>query len=194
MNMNTQESTTQGTSTWTIDAAHSRVEFTARHMMITKVRGRFSDVSGRIRLDEEDPSRSLVEVEIGASSVDTRQGDRDGHLRSADFLNVEAHPRLTFRSRRVEDLRLDPGVDFRVVGDLTIRGVTKEVTLEAEYGGTGADPWGGERIAFTGQTKVDRREFGLEWNQVLETGGVLVGNEVTIDLEVQAVRESADAT
>lgn len=189
----TERQTTTGTSTWVIDPAHSRVEFTARHMMITKVRGRFSAVSGELQLDEADPSRSLVEVEIDAASIDTRQEDRDAHLRSADFLAAEAHPKLTFRSTGVEGLRVEPGVKFRVVGDLTIRDVPKEVTLTAEYGGTGPDPWGGERVAFSGSTKIDRREYGLEWNQMLETGGVLVGNEVTIDLEIQAVKQTGDA-
>lgn len=189
----TEQTITQQTSRWAIDSTHSRVDFTVRHMMITKVRGRFPEVTGHIRLDEEDPAGSVVEVEIGASSIDTRQADRDAHLRSPDFLDAETHPRLTFRSRRVEGLRLEPGAEFTVVGDLTIRGVTKEVTLDAEFGGTASDPWGGERIAFSGTTKVDRRDYGLEWNQALETGGVLVGNEVTVDLEVQAVKEAADA-
>ena len=186
--MATQE-TAQGTTTWAIDPAHSQVEFTARHMMITKVRGRFSDVNGTVTLDEAAPSRSLVEVDIDAASIDTRQEDRDTHLRSADFLDAEAYPKLTFRSKRVEDLRLEQGAEFRVIGDLTIRGVTKEVALDVEYGGTGGDPWGGERVAFSATTKIDRREFGLEWNQALETGGVLVGNDVTIDIEAQAVKQ-----
>lgn len=188
---NTQAQAGRGTSTWTLDPAHSQVEFSVRHLMITKVRGRFADVSGRVELDEEAPERSRVEVEIGASSIDTRQDDRDKHLRSPDFLHVESHPTLTFRSTGVEGLRLAPGTSFRVVGELTIRGVTKEVVLDAEYGGTGGDPWGGERIAFSARTALDRREFGLEWNQALEKGGVLVGNEVTIEIEAQAVKQEA---
>lgn len=189
---NTQ--TTQETTIWNLDAAHSQVEFTVKHLMITKVRGQFSEVTGQLRLNEEDPSQSRVEVEIPASSIDTRQEDRDEHLRSGDFLDVESYPTLTFRSTRVEGLTLEPGSEFRVVGDLTIRGVTKEVVLDAEYGGTGGDPWGGERIAFSASTKVDRREFGLEWNQPLDKGGVLVGNEVTIDIEAQAVKAADEGS
>jgi polyisoprenoid-binding protein YceI len=184
----TEQTMQTQTTTWTIDPAHSLVEFVVKHMMITKVRGRFADVSGRLELDGESPAGSGVEVDIEAGSIDTRQDDRDAHLRSGDFLDVENHPRLTFRSTRVEGLSLEPGAEFRVVGDLTIRGVTKEVTLDAVYEGTGSDPWGGERVAFSAETRVDRREFGLEWNQALETGGILVGNEVKIHLEVQAVQ------
>lgn len=184
---NTQNATATGT--WTIDPAHSLVEFTVKHMMITKVRGRFADLSGVVTLDEEDPSRSRVEVEIDAASIDTRNGDRDAHLRSTDFLKAEEFPKLRFVSKRVEDARLEPGSDFRVVGDLTIRGVTKEVTLDATFVGTGEDPWGGERAAFSAETTIDRRDFGLEWNQALEAGGVLVGNQVKIEIEAQTVKE-----
>jgi polyisoprenoid-binding protein YceI len=184
--------TDQGTTTWNIDPAHSQVEFVVKHMMITKVRGRFATVSGTLRLDEENMSDSLVEVEIDAASIDTRQEDRDTHLRSGDFLDAENHPQLTFRSKRVEGGPLEEGSDFRVVGDLTIRGTTKEVTLDATYEGSGVDPWGGDRMAFSASTEIDRREFGLEWNQKLEKGGVLVGHDVKIQLEVQAVRAQAD--
>lgn len=186
--MSTQQLTQEKTA-WSIDAAHSQVAFTVRHMMITKVRGRFSDVAGSIELDDGAPAESSVRVEIDAASIDTRQEDRDAHLRSGEFLDVENHPELTFESRRVEGLALEPGSSFTVVGDLTIRGVTREVELEATYEGEGQDPWGGERLAFSADTSIDRRDFGLEWNQVLETGGVLVGNEVQIHLEVQAVKE-----
>lgn len=187
----TQAQATERT-TWTLDPAHSQVEFTARHMMITKVRGRFGTVNGVVKVDEADYSNSRVEVEIGAASIDTREDDRDAHLRSADFLDVENHPTLTFRSTRVEGLELEPGAEFRVVGDLTIRGTTKEVTLEAVYEGRGTDPWGGERLGFSADTVIDRREFGLEWNQALEAGGILVGNEVKIHLEAQAVRQDEE--
>ncbi len=188
----TNEQMTQQVTTWTLDAAHSQAEFVVKHMMITKVRGRFATMSGSIAVDEAEPSSSRVEVEIDAASIDTRQEDRDKHLRSGDFLDVENHPVLTFRSRRVEGLELEPGASFRVVGDLTIRGTTKEVTLDAVYEGRGPDPWGGERLAFSGDAVIDRREFGLEWNQALETGGILVGNEVRIHLEAQAVRQEAE--
>ncbi len=188
----TNEQMTQDTTTWTLDPAHSQVEFVVKHMMITKVRGRFATVNGAIEVDEQDPSSSRVEVEIDAPSIDTRQEDRDKHLRSGDFLDVENYPTLTFRSRRVEGLELEPGTSFRVVGELSIRGTTKEVTLDAVYEGRGQDPWGGERLAFSGDTVIDRREFGLEWNQALETGGILVGNDVRIHLEAQAVRQEAE--
>ncbi len=179
-------------STWQIDPAHTGVEFAVRHMMISTVKGRFGDVSGTIVLDEDDIAGSSVEVEIGVASIDTRQEQRDDHLRSADFFDVENHPKITFRSRRVE-----PQGDgkFRVIGDLTIRGVTKEVVLEATDEGRGKDPWGNEKSAFSAQTVIDRRDFGLTWNAALETGGVLVGNEVKISLEVQAAKvQPAEAT
>ncbi len=140
-------------------------------------------------LDAGDPSRSSVEVEVDTASIDTGVEQRDGHLRSADFLDVESHPVLTFRSRRVEGASLEEGSRFRVVGDLTIRGTTREVVLDATYEGRGRDPWGGERASFSATTKIDRREFGLTWNQALETGGILVGNEIKISLEVQAVKQ-----
>lgn len=177
-------------SIWNVDVAHSQVEFAVKHMMITKVRGRFAAVGGAVVLDEAEPSRSRVEVEIEAASIDTRQEDRDAHLRSPEFLDVETHPTLTFRSTRVERLTLESGSAFRVIGELTIRGVTREVTLDAVYEGRGTDPWGGERVAFSAETAIDRRDFGLEWNQALETGGILVGNEVRIQLDVQAVRSA----
>jgi polyisoprenoid-binding protein YceI len=178
------------TSTWTIDPSHTLVEFSAKHMMITTVKGRFAEVKGTLMLDEAAPDRSSAEVEIAAASIDTRTEQRDQHLRSADFLEVETHPTITFRSRRVEGARGEPGETFRVVGDLTIRGVTREVTLEATYEGRGRDPWGGERVSFSADTKIDRRDYGLTWNAALETGGVLVSNEIKIHIEVQAVRAS----
>ncbi len=166
--------------------AHTTVEFTVKHMMFTTVRGRFLEVAGSITLDEADPSASSVEVDLGAGSIDTGVADRDAHLRSGDFLDVERHPALTFRSTRVEGLKLAEGSSFRVVGDLTIRGVTREVTLDAVYQGRGQDPWGGTRAGFDARAVIDRRDWGLEWNQALETGGILVGNEVKLELSVQA--------
>lgn len=185
--MATTESTI-GKTTWTLDPAHSLVEFSAKHMMITTVKGRFADVSGTILADEAHPDRSSVEVEIDAASIDTRVEQRDGHLRSADFLDVENHPAITFRSTRVEGAYARPGDTFRVVGELTIRGTTREVVLDATYEGRGTDPWGGERASFSAETKIDRRDFGLTWNQALETGGLLVANQVRLSLEVQAVK------
>jgi polyisoprenoid-binding protein YceI len=178
-------------TTWTIDPSHTTVGFSARHMMITKVRGRFTDVEGTITTDAEEPEDSGVRVDIAAPSIETGVEDRDDHLRSADFLDVDEHPRMTFRSTRVKGFAPEPGTEFEVVGDLTIAGTTREVTLDATFQGSGEDPWGGQRAAFAATTTIDRRDFGLTWNQALETGGVLVGHDVKIDLEVQAVREEA---
>lgn len=188
--MATEQSTK--VSRWKIDPAHTQVEFKARHMMITTVRGRFADVSGTVVVDEANPDNSRVEVEIDAISIDTRESDRDTHLRSEDFLNVEKHPKITFRSKGIEGAHREAGDEFKVVGDLTIRGETREVVLDARYEGRGNDPWGGERAGFSASTKIDRREWGLTWNAALETGGILVSNDLDIELQVQAVREEAD--
>lgn len=177
-------------STWTIDPAHTAVEFAVKHMMFTTVRGRFKDVKGTIEVDEQNPNNSRVDVEIAAASIDTGVADRDAHLRSADFLDVENHPTLTFRSKRVEGAMKIEGDKFRVVGDLTIRGTTIEVTLESTYEGTGKDPWGGTRAGAQATTRIDRRDWGLKWNQALETGGILVANELKIEIEVQAVKQA----
>ncbi len=177
-------------NTWQIDPAHTEVGFAVKHMMIATVRGRFADVSGKITLDEEDLKNSSVEVEIQAASIDTRQEQRDEHLRSADFFDVENHPTLTFRSRRVEPAGKGK---FKVIGDLTIRGTSREVVLEATEEGRGKDPWGNERVGFSAGTTIDRRDFGLTWNTALETGGVLVGNDIKISLEVEAVAQVEEA-
>ena len=180
-------STTAGT-TWNLDPAHSSVEFAVKHMMFTTVRGRFKDFQGTIVVDEQNPDKSTVNVDINAASIDTGAADRDGHLRSADFLDVEKHPTMTFRSKRVEGAMKKEGDQFRVVGDLTIRGTTFEVSLDCVYEGTGKDPWGGIRAGARATTTIDRRDWGLKWNQALETGGILVGNDVRIEIEVQAVK------
>ncbi len=179
---------TTGITTWNLDASHTNVELAAKHLMITTVKGRFADVKGTIQVDEQNPDRSHVEVEIDAASIDTRSEPRDAHLRSADFLDVENYPTLTFRSTRVEGAYAEAGDSFRLVGDLTIRGTTREVVLNATYEGTAKDPWGGERVSFSATTRIDRRDFGLTWNAALEAGGVVVSNEVKISLEVQAVK------
>jgi polyisoprenoid-binding protein YceI len=176
------------TTTWTIDPTHSSVELAVKHMMFTTVRGRFKDVKGTIIVDEQNPDHSTVNVEIGAASLDTGAADRDGHLRSADFLDVEQFPALTFRSKRVEGAMKKEGDQFRVTGDLTIRGTTFEVTLDCVYEGMGKDPWGGTRAGARATARIDRRDWGLKWNQTLETGGILVANEVRIEIEVQAVK------
>lgn len=178
-----------GTTTWTIDPAHTLIQFSAKHMMITSVKGGFQDVKGTIIADEANPDRSRVEVEIATPSIDTRVQGRDDHLRSADFLDVEKYPTINFRSSRIEGAHATPGDEFKVVGDLTIKDVTRPVTLDVVYEGRGKDPWGGERVSFSATTKIDRRDFGLTWNQALETGGVLVSNELRLSLEVQAVQQ-----
>lgn len=172
----------------TMDPAHTLVEFSARHMMITNVKGRFREVSGTILLDQEDPSRSAVTVEMVAASIDTGVDPRDAHLRSSDFLDAEHYPLLQYRSRSVEGGFHTPGDRFRMVGELTIRGVTRDVVLDATYEGRAVEGDGTERLSFSAETRIDRRDFGLTWNQALEAGGVLVGNEVKIYLQVQAVR------
>lgn len=177
--------TEQGPTTWQIDPAHTDVGFSAKHLMISTVRGRFAEVRGTIRLDEGAMARSSVEVEIDTASIDTRQEQRDTHLRSADFFEVERYPTITFRSRTVETVKSNR---YRVVGDLKIRDVTREVTLDVTDEGRGRDPWGGERLAFSATTAVDRRDFGLTWNQALETGGVLVSNEIKITIDLEAVK------
>lgn len=176
-------------TTWQIDPAHTAVEFTVKHMMFTTVRGRFRDVRGTILADEKRPDNSSVEIEIDAASIDTGVEDRDEHLRSADFLDVESHPKLTFRSTRVEGAAFEEGSRFRVVGDLTIRGRTIEVTLDATFQGMGQDPWGKQRAGFGAEGELDRRDWGLRWNQALEAGGILVGNNVRLEFDVQAVKE-----
>lgn len=175
------------TTEWNIDAAHSGVGFSVRHMF-SKVRGRFAKFSGTVTLDEADMTRSSADVTIDAASIDTGTSQRDGHLRSADFFDVEKYPELRFRSTRIERLG---DARYRVIGELALHGVTREVALEAEYGGRAKDPWGNERIGFTAKTTIDRNDFGLRWNQALEIGGVLVGDRVDIELEVQGVYAGA---
>jgi len=176
------------TSNWNLDTVHSGINFTVRHMVVSKVRGRFAKFSGSVALDENDLTRSVVEATIDASSIDTGTAQRDDHLRSADFFDAERFPEIRFRSTRIEQL---DGDRYRLTGELTIRDVTRSIALEAEYGGRGKDPWGNERVGFTAKGALDRKDFGLKWNQALETGGVLVSDRVEIELEVQAVRAAA---
>lgn len=173
-------------STWHIDAKHSTAEFAVRHMMVTTVKGHISGIEGTIQFDEAHPTRSSVEATLDAATIDTREAGRDAHLRSPDFLDAERFPQLTFRSTRLEPA----GDRFKIIGDLTIRGVTREVVLDAALEGRQRDPWGNDRAGFSAQTVIDRREFGLTWNQTLEAGAVLVANEVRITIEVEAVRQA----
>lgn len=175
-----------GATVWAIDPAHSNVEFAVRHMMISTVKGRFADVAGTITLDAADPARSRADVTIGAASIDTRAEQRDQHLRSADFFDVERHPQIRFVSTGVEPVG---DAEYRVTGDLTMHGVTRAVTLTATEEGRTRDPWGNDRAAFSATAKVNRKDYGLSWNQVLETGGVMVGEEIRISLDVELVRQ-----
>ena len=158
-------------------------------MMFTTVRGRFKQVAGRIVVDDDNPDNSSVEVTIDAASMDTGVADRDAHLRSADFLDVGNHPSIEFRSRKVEGAYEKPGDTFKVHGDLTIRGKTLPVTLDASFEGRGKDPWGKDRAGFSASTEIDRRDWGLVWNQALESGGILVGHNVRIEMELQVVKQ-----
>jgi len=170
---------------WNIDASHSNLQFSVRHLVITKVRGAFRGYRGTLALDENDDlGLAEVDVSIDASSIDTGEPKRDEHLRSTDFLDVAAHPTLRFQSRSIAR----EAARYRVTGDLTIRGVTRSVVLDAEFQGRGKDPWGGQRAAFSARTSIDREDFGLTWNQALEAGGVLVGTKIDIEIEVQAVK------
>jgi polyisoprenoid-binding protein YceI len=184
MDMSTTTATPART-TWKIDASHSHVEFAVRHMMITTVRGRFSNVEGTVRLDESDPSFAEVDVRIDAASIDTREAQRDTHLKSADFFDVEQFPHITFTATRPVE-RSDR--EFKLAGDLTIHGVTRPVVLDVTEEGRGKDPWGGQRIGFSATTKIKRSDFGLTWNQALETGGVLVSDDIKISLDLELVQ------
>lgn len=176
-------------NTWNIDSAHSGINFSVRHMVVSRVRGRFAKYQGTVELDPKDLTRSRVDVSIDAASIDTGTPERDAHLRSADFFDVENYPELRYVSQRVERTGDDR---YRIIGELTIRDVTRPVVLEVEYGGRAVDPWGNERAGFAARASVDRKEFGLGWNQVLEAGGVLVGDRVDIDIELQLVRAAAE--
>jgi polyisoprenoid-binding protein YceI len=176
---------TPARTTWKIDPSHSHVEFAVRHLMITTVRGRFADVQGTVVTDDADPARAEVDVVIQAGSIDTREPQRDAHLKSADFFDVEQYPAITFKSTRVTDVK---GTGLELAGDLTMHGVTREVTLNVTEEGRGKDPWGGERAGYSATAKVNRSDFGLTWNQVLETGGIAVGDEIKISLDLELVK------
>ena len=189
--MSTLESSTEArsnglpaTGTYGIDASHSHVGFKVRHLVVGKTRGRFAEVDATLTI-AEDPLASSVEVSVPLASVDTRDAGRDEHLRGADFFDVEQHPVMTFRSTGVRP----QGDEYLLDGELTVRGVTKPITLELTFDGTARDPWGGERAAFTAKGSVDREAFGLTWNQALETGGVLVGKKVDLEIEAEFVRK-----
>ena len=175
--------------TWQLDPAHSSVEFSVKHMMMTTVRGRFKSLQATLTGDRDHPEVAGVEATIDAGSIDTGVADRDGHLRGPDFFDAESFPHITFRSSRLENPPKQEGDRFRVVGELVIRDTRMDVVLDCEYHGRGTDPWGKTRAGFDFRTEIDRREWGLKWNQALETGGVLVANKVRIEGEVQFVRQ-----
>lgn len=178
------------TETWQIDGSHSGIHFAVRHLVIAKVRGQFSRWTGALAVPDGDFARATVEVTIDASSIETGVADRDTHLKSADFFDVATFPEITFRGLRLEQ---QGGDRQRLVGSLTMHGVTREVALDVESAGQTKDPWGNLRAGFSAKTALDRKEFGLTWNQILEAGGVAVGDKVEIEIEVEAVRQAATA-
>jgi polyisoprenoid-binding protein YceI len=179
--MTAPSTTAAAQTTWKIDPSHTTVEFSAKHMMFTTVKGRFADVDGTVTLNGSSPVDAVVDVSMKASSIDTRTEQRDLHLRSADFLDAENYPTVTFKSTRITGTK----EKFTLNGELTIRGTTRPVSLDVAFEGAGKDPWGNERLGFSASGKIDRREFGLVWNQALEAGGVLVSNDVKIQIDAQ---------
>jgi polyisoprenoid-binding protein YceI len=182
--------TTVPTGTYALDASHSRVGFVARHAMVTKVRGAFNEISGHGYFDAAQPTNSKVELTIQAASIDTRNADRDAHLRSNDFFDMEQYPTITFASTAVEP---QGGEEYVVTGDLTIKGVTKPVSVVFEVTGPVVDPWGNTRIGLEGTVVVNRKDWGLNWNAALDAGGVLVSEKVTLEFEVAAVKAGDEA-
>lgn len=186
--MATQQQTLGATrTTWELDPAHTLIEFSTRHMMVTTVKGRFSGVRGTITIDETDPAKSSAEAEIDARTLASGADQRDQHLRSADFLDADNYPTITFKSTRV---RVEGKERAKVYGNLTIRGTTREVVLDTELTGFGTNPWGKEVVGFEARTTINRKDFGLNWNVALEAGGVLVSDNVKIELAVQAIKQS----
>lgn len=169
-------------TTWQIDSTHTGVEFAVKHLMISTVKGHFSNVSGSLSGDITNPETFALDVKIGVESIDTRQGQRDGHLRSPDFFDVEKYPTIDFKGKRIDG---DVSGDFRLYGDLTIRDVTREIVLDVTNEGSVIDPWGGSRIGFSAKGKIDRRDYGLTYNQALEAGGFVVGDEIKISVDVE---------
>jgi polyisoprenoid-binding protein YceI len=171
---------------WQIDNTHSHIQFSVRHMMLAKVRGEFDKFSGTVSLDEANPAASTVDIQIEAASINTREAQRDGHLKSPDFFDAATYPTLNFKSKRV-DVKNDHHAI--VVGDLTIRDVTKEVALDVEYMGQSKTPFGTTNAGFEATTKINRKDFGLVWNAVLETGGVAVGDEITVNIDLELIKQ-----
>jgi polyisoprenoid-binding protein YceI len=174
-------------TTWTLDASHTDAGFAVKHLMISTVRGRFAGVSGTVEFDPSDLSTGQARISIDTASIDTRDEKRDAHLKSADFFDVASFPVITFVSRRAQAVK---GERFQLVGDLTIKDVTREVVLDVESNGLQADPWGGQRAGFSARVAINRKDFGLGWNVALEAGGVLVGEEVKITLDVELIKQA----
>jgi polyisoprenoid-binding protein YceI len=174
-------------SKWVVDSSHSSIEFSIKHMMIAKVKGRFNSFEAQIEADPLDLTTADINFSIDVASIDTRNSDRDAHLRSADFFDVEKNPKITFQATKI--VSKGEG-EYEVTGDLTIRGVTRSETFTVTFEGSGKDPWGNEKAGFSGHGTIKRSDYGLTWNAVLETGGVLVGDEVKISLEIEAVKEA----
>ncbi len=169
-------------STWQIDSTHTAVGFAVKHLMISSVKGHFSDVSGTLRGNISEPENFSLDIKIGTASVDTRQAQRDAHLRSPDFFDAETFPSIEFKGKRIDG---DVANEFKLYGDLTIRGVTRELVLDVTNEGSVRDPWGGDRIGFSAKSKLDRRDFGLTYNQALEAGGWVVGDEIKLSVDVE---------
>jgi polyisoprenoid-binding protein YceI len=176
---------------WTIDGSHSLAEFSVKHMMVSTVKGRFQTVTGNITWDETNSANSLVEANIDATSITTHDEKRDAHLASADFFETEKYPTITFKSKKVEAKSAD---NFKVTGELTMHGVTREVTLDVEYNGFGKNPWGMTVAGFSARTSISRKEYGLNWNVALEAGGMLVSDKINITLEVEAIAAPVEVT
>lgn len=175
---------------WEIDPHHSEVMFSVKHAMITTVRGHFNVISGQLHIDDQNPANSWVNAQADTSSVNTRDERRDGHLKSPDFFDVAQYPTISFKSSKVEHIG---GSNYKVTGDLTLHGVTKQVTFDAEYGGQGKDAYGAERAGISVKGKINREDYGLTWNAALETGGVLVSKDVNIEIDLSAVNQPATA-
>ncbi|MFD4791698.1 YceI family protein [Streptomyces sp. NPDC058459] len=175
------------TGDYTVDSAHTTIGFTARHAMVTNVKGGFTEFTGALHLDGGNPARSTATLDVAMDSIDTGSADRDTHLKSADFFKTDEHPTMTFRSTKAESLG---GDDFRVTGDLSILGVTRPITIDLEFNGAATDPFGNERVGFEGKAELLRSEWGLTWNAALETGGVLVSDKIKLSFDISAIKNA----
>ncbi|MFE2043316.1 YceI family protein [Streptomyces sp. NPDC059477] len=175
------------TGEYTLDPAHTTIGFTARHAMVTNVKGKFLDFTGTLHLDGDDPAKSTAAIDVKMESVDTGNPDRDGHLKSSDFFKIDEFPTMTFRSTRAEAVGDD---DYRITGDLSVLGVTKPITIDLEFNGAAKDPFGNERVGFEGKTEIKRSEWGLTWNAALETGGFLVSDKIKLNFDISAIKSA----